>query len=368
MKPRNVVSTVLAAAGLAWLVRAAWGLPTAIGASRNRIQPYAAASPHYRNRKFVNSLPSSAATPDPTILRDLITQGRNGRPPRPIPLATPLAPAEAGDIAVTWFGHSSVLIEIDGRRVLTDPVWSNRVSPSPLVGPARLHPVPVAAEALPPIDAVLISHDHYDHLDRDTIKILLDTQTAPFVVPVGVGSHLRRWNVPDNRIVELDWDQATDVAGLTLTCTEARHFSGRGLVRDTTQWASWSIAGPDHRAFFGGDTGYTPQFSTIGESYGPFDVTLLPVGAYNEQWRDIHMNPEEAVQAHVDLQGTDAGRGIVIPVHWATFNLAFHPWAEPIERLIHAATIRGVHVTVPMPGQRVDITRGSDRQPWWELN
>ncbi|MGU3432180.1 MBL fold metallo-hydrolase [Actinomycetes bacterium M1A6_2h] len=368
MKPRNVVSTVLAAAGLSWLVRAAWGLPTAMGASRNKIQPYAAASPHYRGRRFVNSLPSSAASPDLKIFRDLITQGRNGRPRRPIPLATPLAPAEAGDIAVTWFGHSSVLIEIDGRRVLTDPVWSNRVSPSALVGPARLHPVPVAAEALPLIDAVLISHDHYDHLDRDTVRILLDTQTAPFVVPLGVGAHLRRWNVPEDRIVELDWDQATVVAGITLTCTEARHFSGRGLVRDTTQWASWSIAGPVHRAFFGGDTGYTPRFSAIGESYGPFDVTLLPVGAYNEQWRDIHMNPEEAVQAHVDLQSADAGHGIVIPVHWATFNLAFHSWSEPIERLIDAATMRGVHVTVPMPGQRVDITRGSDRQPWWELN
>ncbi|MGB3772976.1 MAG: MBL fold metallo-hydrolase, partial [Rhodococcus sp. (in: high G+C Gram-positive bacteria)] len=282
-----------------------------------------------------------------------------------VPLATPLAPAEPGDVAVTWYGHSSVVVEIDGHRVLTDPVWSRRVSPSRVVGPARLHPVPVAVEALPPIDAIVISHDHYDHLDRDTVATLVSTQKAPFLVPLGVGAHLRRWKVPEERIVELDWNDDAVVGSLTLTCLEARHFSGRSLVRDSTQWASWSVVGPTRRAFFGGDTGYTDAFADIGDRFGPFDVTMLPVGAYDPRWADIHMNPEEAMAAHALLQGGDPARGVVLPVHWATFNLAFHPWAEPIERLLAAAEPDRTSVVVPMPGQRVDLTRPLPNRRWW---
>lgn len=367
MKKTTVLGVAAVAAATGWVARAAWGIPTQIGASRNTVQPYAAMSPRYRDRQFHNSEPSSTLVPgtDAGMFKSMATRGSTGRPRQPIPLATPLAPAVAGDAAVTWYGHSSVLVEVDGYRVLADPVWSERVSPSATVGPARMHPTPVALTELPAVDAIVISHDHYDHLDMATVKTLTRTQTAPFVVPIGIGAHLRHWKVPENRIVELDWDESTKIGDLVLTCTEARHFSGRGLVRNTTQWASWVFAGPEHRVFFGGDSGYTQRFEQLGETYGPFDLTLLPVGAYDVRWPDIHMNPEEAVQTHIDLNRGDGSRGVFVPIHWATFNLAFHSWSEPIIRLNEAAAEAGTSVSVPMPGGRIDALSPTPPSKWW---
>jgi L-ascorbate metabolism protein UlaG (beta-lactamase superfamily) len=210
------------------------------------------------------------------------------------------------------------------------------------------------------VDAVVISHDHYDHLDLPTVRELVRSSTAPFVVPVGIGVHLRGWGVPEERILELGWDEATTVGGLTLTCTEARHFSGRFIARDTTLWSSWVIAGPRHRVYFGGDTGYTPAFAGIGARLGPFDLTLLPIGAYNEAWKAIHMDPEEALRAHGDLGGD-----VLVPVHWATFNLAFHRWAEPVQRLVAGAIRGGVRLVVPRPGERVDVLAPPPLTDWW---
>ncbi len=254
--------------------------------------------------------------------------------------------------------------------MLTDPVWSERVSPSPTIGPRRLHPPPVPLSELPEVDAILISHDHYDHLDLPTVRAVTEAMAAPFVVPVGIGEHLRFWGVPQERIIELDWGVERRIGELVVHCTPARHFSGRGLVRNTTQWASWAVAGPQHRVFFGGDTGYTSAFPEIGERLGPFDLTILPIGAYADLWPDVHMTPEEAVQAHLDLTtdsgGADPTRGpALVPVHWATFNLGMHPWAEPVERLLRAADAQDVPVVVPRPGARVDMTRRTDRTPWW---
>src|SRR5690606_8886882 len=286
MRMRRVVTTAAGALGLTWVARALWGLPTAMGASISAIQPYATGSTSYRNRQFHNTEPSSQIAPGaaPSLLRSFLTQRHAGRPARPVPLVTPQLPAQAADLAVTWYGHATALIEVDGYRILTDPVWSERVSPSPLVGPARLHPVPAPLSELPPVDAVIISHDHYDHLDAATVRALVAGQSAPFVVPVGIGAHLRHWGVPDQRIVELDWGgsvslselgRARDGEDLTITCVEARHFSGRGLIRNTTLWASWSLAGPTRRVYFGGDTGYTKAFAEAGTTLGPFDLTLL---------------------------------------------------------------------------------------------
>jgi L-ascorbate metabolism protein UlaG (beta-lactamase superfamily) len=359
---KSIVPIALGVAAAAWVTRAAWGLPAQIGATAAKIAPYAANSARYRDRRFHNSEPSSSFTggSDESILVSFLKRRSHGKPQRPVPLAPTIAPVDAGETAVTWYGHSSVLIELDGRRILADPVWSNRVSPSRTLGPARLHPTPLPLRALPAVDAIVISHDHYDHLDKATIQQLASLQDAPFVVPIGIGAHLRHWRIPEERIVELDWDEQTEIAGLTITCTEARHFSGRGLKRDLTQWASWAFAGPEHRVFFGGDTGYTAKFAEIGAQYGPFDLTLLPVGAYDPRWADIHMNPEEAVRAHGDLNG-----GVLVPVHWATFNLAFHPWSEPIVRLKAAADEAGVTTAVPMPGQRVDVAHGVADDRWW---
>jgi len=364
---RLAVGTVSLATG-GWVLRALHGTPAALGAQPSEIRGVAERSPHYHDGVFVNLEPASLnidTEEQRNILWELISGRAAGRPARDIPLITPeprAFEAPAGRIAVSWFGHSTALLEIDGYRVLTDPVWSERCSPSDVVGPGRMHPPPVPLDALPALDAIVVSHDHYDHLDIDTIIALARTQWAPFVVPLGVGAHLREWGIPDERIIELDWNERAQIDELTLICTPARHFSGRFLNRNVTLWASWAIIGPAHRAYFGGDTGYTKSFAEIGEEHGPFDVTLMPVGAYNTVWPDIHMNPEDAVQAHVDVNG-----GLLVPIHWCTFRLAPHPWAEPIERLLAAAGAANVAVAVPKPGGRVDPTATAEFEPWWRL-
>jgi L-ascorbate metabolism protein UlaG (beta-lactamase superfamily) len=364
---RLAAGTASLAAG-SWLVRALHGAPAALGAHPAAVSAVAAGSPNYRDGVFVNLEPASAAKMDREELRlivwELLANRGGSRPTAPIPLAAPrIFDGDPGRLAVSWLGHSTALLEIDGYRVLTDPVWSDRCSPSDVVGPQRLHPPPVQLEGLPAVDAVVISHDHYDHLDIDTVMALAHTQRAPFFVPLGVGAHLRAWGIPEHRIVELDWHQSAQVDKLTVICLPARHFSGRFLDRNSTLWASWAFVGPNHRAYFGGDTGYTKSFGQIGADHGPFDLTLLPIGAYNTAWPDVHMNPEDAVRAHLDL--TDDG--LLVPIHWGTFRLAPHPWAEPVERLLAAVGPAQVNVAVPTPGQRIDPAEPAKSNPWWRL-
>ncbi len=360
--PAAATSAGLAAAlaTLTGLSRAARGLPEALGAGRSQIGPSAAGSPHFAEGTFHNTEPSHVLAPGQALsmIPALIRHRGAGRPAGPVPLVTDHPAADAGDLAVTWLGHATVLLEVDGQFVLADPVWSERVSPSPTVGPARMHPVPLPIGELPDLRAIVISHDHYDHLDLPTVRSLVRDQAAPFLVPLGIGAHLRGWGVPEDRIVELDWDERHQVGELTLTCTQSRHFSGRGLRRNPTLWCSWAVTGPRHRVYFGGDTGYTAAFTDIGERYGPFDVTVLPIGAYGEQWPDIHLNPEEAVAAHRDLRG-----GLFIPIHWATFDLALHSWSEPVERLLAAAG--SARVAVPRPGERVNAAEAPIPTGWW---
>ena len=320
-------------------------------------------SPQYAGGKFRNTVPASevSAASMPRIIANSLT-GREARHPhQPIPLVTPPPGADADGLHVTWYGHSSAMVEIEGRRVLIDPVWSERCSPSRLTGPKRLHEPPVALRELPPLDAVLISHDHYDHLDMETIQNLVDLQAAPFLVPLGVGAHLERWGVPVTRIVELDWTERHKVAGLEFISTPARHFSGRSFSRDETLWSSWVINGPTRKVFYSGDTGYFPGFAEIGERHGPFDVTLVQVGAYGEAWPDIHMVPEDGVATHVDVRG-----GLMIPVHWATFNLALHDWAEPADRAWREAKAQDVRLAIPRPGERVDVDNPPAVDGWWQ--
>lgn len=366
---RLVAGTASLAVG-GWLLRALRGAPAALGGHPASIRAACEHSPNYRDGVFVNLEAASRFSAGSEELRliawELVGNRTGSRPVAPIPLASPdIYRGDASQLAVSWLGHSTALVEIDGYRVLTDPVWSDRCSPSDLIGPQRLHPPPVQLDALPAVDAVVISHDHYDHLDIDTVVALVHTQRAPFVVPLGVGTHLRAWGVPERRIVELDWNQSAQVDELTVVCVPARHFSGRFVSRDNTLWASWAIVGPKHRAYFGGDTGYARSFAQVGADHGPFDLTLMPIGAYHTAWPDIHMNPEEAVRAHLDV--TDSGSGLLVPVHWGTFRLAPHPWAEPVERLLQAAQPDHVQVAVPLPGQRIDPADPVRFDPWWRF-
>lgn len=360
----RLISGTAAVIGGGWALRALQGTPEALGASPAEIDPVVKRSPNFHDGVFANLEPASEASMTREqqfmLVRDIVGGNPNQQPARPIPLVTPDPSVPAADLAATWYGHSSVMIEVDGYRILADPVWSDRCSPSRALGPHRLHAVPAELEALPAVDAVIISHDHYDHLDVDTIKQLALTQRATFFVPLGIGAHLRAWHIPDDRIVELDWTESAHLGELELVCTPARHFSGRFLNRNVTLWSSWAIIGPRHRAFFGGDTGYTKSFAGIGSAHGPFDLTLMPVGAYHPGWPDIHMNPEDAVRAHRDV--TDAG--LLLPIHWATFRLSTHPWSEPVERLLAAAATEGVTVATPRPGQRIERLSAS-LDPWW---
>ncbi|MFI6729912.1 MBL fold metallo-hydrolase [Streptomyces sp. R-74717] len=289
-----------------------------------------------------------------------------------------LAEPPATGLRLTWMGHSSVLAEIDGRRVLFDPVWGERCSPFAFAGPKRLHPVPLPLAALGPVDAVVISHDHYDHLDLPTIRALAGTDTV-FAVPLGVGAHLERWGVSADRTRELDWNETTKIAGISLTATPARHFCGRGLRNQQhTLWASWAVAGPEHRIYHSGDTGYFPGFKDIGAGHGPFDATMIQIGAYSEYWPknhtdctplpggwpDIHMTPAQGIQAHLDLQGGKP-HGVMMPIHWGTFSLAMHPWAEPGEWTKDAAEEAEQSAAFPRPGEPFEPAGTLPLDPWW---
>jgi len=320
-------------------------------------------SPHFADGKFRNLVPTRTLLPGTLWdnVRRQLFRSEERVPRRPIPVvmhtAADFAVAPPG-LRATWIGHASVLLEIDGRRVLTDPIWSERCSPSTFLGPKRFHPPPVSLADLLPIDAVVISHDHYDHLDMATVKAL---SSAHFAVPLGVGAHLAKWGIAPDRISELDWGESAQVKGLTLTATPARHYSGRNpLHGDETLWASWVIRGPEHRVFFTGDTGYFDGFKATGAAYGPFDLALIKIGACHPNWQEIHMCPEEAVQA-----GQDVGARLLLPVHWGTFNLAFHAWNEPAERAFLAAQKAGIALATPRPGEFVDAARPQPPEPWW---
>ena len=285
-------------------------------------------------------------------------------PLRPVPVAT-LSPAELQvppqvGVRVTWLGHSTTLVEIDGQRVLTDPIWSERASPLGWIGPRRFFPPPIALSALPHIDAVVISHDHYDHLDYGTIVAMKGWDTT-FVVPLGVGAHLAYWGIPAARIVELDWWERAKVGALEIVCTPARHASGRMLSDDDAKlWAGYALVGAAHRVYYSGDTGLFPAMREIGERLGPFDLTMIEVGQYGRAWPDWHIGPEQAVLAHQMLRGR-----VFLPVHWGTFALAFHGWTEPIERVLRAADAAGVRLVIPKPGQRFDPAAPPAPERWW---
>jgi L-ascorbate metabolism protein UlaG (beta-lactamase superfamily) len=335
----------------------------ASGARLERIK----ASPRFIDGTFRNPNPVAAGLRSGTMpaIAEFLCGGQRRTPPAGLPSVDPMPlwgrKPETG-LRATWLGHSTVMLEIDGLRVLTDPVWGDRASPVSFAGPRRFQPVPVTVAALPPLDAVVISHDHYDHLDYPTI-LELARQDVPFFTSLGVGAHLESWGVPSSRIVELDWWESATLprVDLTITAAPSQHFSGRGLGgRNSTLWSSMVIKGPSHQVFFSGDTGLTWDYEVIHNRLGLFDLVMLEVGAYHPAWGDIHLGPENALEA-LDL----LGGGSFLPVHWGTFNLAMHAWDQPAEALLELAPRKDVHLLMPRLGEPIEPSRADEVTPWW---
>lgn len=324
-------------------------------------------SPQYAHNKFENPVPAMMNMSFGTtlgILRDMIKGSPHRRPKSPLPMEKPQF-SMSGDTSVTWFGHSASLLTIDGKALLLDPMFGRTPSPFPWVGKNRYSGgIPFEIAELPQIDAVILSHDHYDHLDYGSI-MKIKHLVKRFLVPLGVGAHLIRWGVPAAKIEEHDWWEEMSFEGLEIACTPANHFSGRSTNdRGATLWCSWVIKGENSSIFFSGDSGYTPHFKKIGDKYGPFDLTLMECGQYDERWADIHLMPEETVQAHLDVRGK-----VMLPIHWGAFTLAIHDWYDPVTRAAKAAEAKGVKMVTPLIGQTI-ILRGSEVQSypkanWW---
>ncbi|MGA7157244.1 MAG: MBL fold metallo-hydrolase [Acidobacteriaceae bacterium] len=292
----------------------------------------------------------------------------------------------ASGLRVTWFGHSSSLIEIDGMRVLVDPVWDPRASPFTFMGPKRFFAPTIALEALPKIDVVLISHDHYDHLGAGTIRRLAKVEAARgarWVTSLGVGKRLRGFGVAAEKITELDWTESVEVGGLRIDAWPARHFSGRGLAdRFSTLWGSFVIEGPTRRVYFGADSGWWEGFGEIAAQYddhpseqrplaggpGGFDLTMLEIGAFHPLWEAIHLGPDNAARAFEAMMAGGRGSrgGLMMPIHWGLFNLALHAWKQPVERIVEVADEKGIKLWLPVPGAPTEVVSGAElRSGWW---
>lgn len=324
-------------------------------------------SPNYNGEKFVN-LSGFEMKMSFDFMKEVFPKflfGKEERvPAREIDIVVPdPSTTDSTALKATWLGHSTVLLEIDGKKILTDPVWAKRTSPSSITGPARFHKVPLALDQLPPLDAVIISHDHYDHLDRDAIIELAGTGVT-FLMPLGIGAHLESWDIDSAQIKEFDWwdEIALGDGTFKIVATPAQHFSGRGFTRrdDATFWASWAIVGPRHRVFFSGDTGEFDELSQIAERFAPFDMTLMKIGAYSKYWPGVHLFPEQSVRVHNLMQAK-----LLLPIHWGTFNLALHPWYEPPELLMTAAAETNTSIVIPRPGQTIDFEKPAPVRTWW---
>lgn len=324
-------------------------------------------SPNFQDGQFVNGIETKmdySLSNMYKMMKEFIT-ATNTAPKKPLPVRfEENSTEEIADslIYVTWFGHSAFLLEMEGKRILLDPMFGPASSPVSFTSHRFPYEKPIDLDQFTQIDAVIISHDHYDHLDYPSI-VHLNKEVGHFFVPLGVGSHLVHWGVAPEKITELDWWESATLDHLSFTGTPARHFSGRG-IRDSkkTLWASWVLQGKNNKIYFSGDSGYGPHFKAIGEKFGPFDFVMMECGQYNEKWEAIHMMPEQSAQAAIDVKAK-----LVMPIHWGAFSLAPHVWTEPITRLLKAADTQNIPVIYPMIGQHFAIGDAISKDKWWEM-
>jgi L-ascorbate metabolism protein UlaG (beta-lactamase superfamily) len=322
-------------------------------------------SPNYKNGAFQNLSETPVQSKDFSIIKTAwkyFNQEKSSEPSVPLPsVKTDLKNLTGDQPVLVWFGHSSYFIKINGKNILVDPVFSGNAAPVTFMTKNFAGSNVYSVNDFPDLDIVLLTHDHYDHLDYKTI-LELKSKTKLFCTSLGVGAHLERWGIAPENIAEFDWWESTQVFNdMELVAAPARHFSGRGFGRYKSLWSSFILKTNNHTLYLGGDSGYDAHFKTIGEKYGPFDLALLECGQYNEDWPLIHMMPEQTVQAAIDLKAK-----VLMPVHWGKFKLSLHTWTEPIERVSVAAKEKQVTLTTPMIGESVKINSSHPNEKWWE--
>lgn len=323
------------------------------------------ASLNHNGGQFKNLIPTSMDLDfkdGANVLYEFIFRGKEREPRKALPVRFGKDQNLSADSlsVITWYGHSAISLEMDGKYIFIDPMLGDAASPVPFMTKRFKYSKPIDIESLPLIDAVILSHDHYDHLDYPSI-IKLKDKVNHFYAPLGVGSHLKRWGISDSKITELDWWQSAKIDHIEIAATPARHFSGRGVMdRNKTLWASWVIQGNNEKIFFSGDSGYGPHFKEIGEKYGPFDFAMMECGQYNEKWEAIHMLPEQTVQASIDVDSKS-----MMPIHWSAFNLSLHTWRDPVERALAAAQANEVNILTPFIGERFSPANHYNGEYWW---
>lgn len=334
------------------------------GSPDAKSQAKIAQSDNHNGDIFVNQRPIKMVTrdtSDASFVEDVLAiavPNANKNPTEPLP-SKAINGESLKEGSFIWLGHSTVLFKTAGKVIMTDPVFHSAAPISFAVKPFAMQHTPTI-ESLPAIDAVLISHDHYDHLDYNAIKKMAD-KVAHFYVPLGIKGHLQRWDVPDDKITELDWYEKARLGDIDLVLTPSQHFSGRGVFdRFSTLWSSWVVKSPALSVYFSGDGGYSSEFAIIGEKFGPFDIAFMEDGAYNPGWADIHMTPEQAVQAAVDLRAQ-----VLLPIHWAKFDLSLHEWRDPIERISKASQNKPIRLATPIIGDTFTLDNVPQTH-WWK--
>ncbi|TDG35852.1 MBL fold metallo-hydrolase [Pedobacter changchengzhani] len=322
--------------------------------------------PNYKNGALQN-LSVTPMQPEGVSLFDILKSFLFGKHPNKKPKYS--LPSVKPDLTnynnpkpeIIWFGHSSYLIKLPNMNVLVDPVFSDTPSPFSFVSTKAFAGTNIVkAEDFDSLDVILITHDHYDHLDYPTI-LKLSKKTKTFVCSLGVGAHLEKWGINKDKIIEIAWHQTADLGKLKFTAVPARHFTGRKFKRNQTLWSAFVMDFGNFKLFLGGDSGYDTHFKEIGKQHGPFDLAFLECGQYNAYWPFIHMFPEETIQAAIDL-----GAKVLMPVHWCKFTLSMHPWNEPIQRAVEEAKLLNVKITTPMLGETVIIDECYPSKRWWE--